>query len=304
MLRVPAYSRAKEFSVNGPRHPAAGVQLARRDLPPQWRFQRPTDHELTVIVPAYNEQRRLPRSLITLREFLEDWGVDYRILVVDDGSDDLTRDCTEGMGWRIATLGLPRQTGKGAAVRAGMLSATGRVVAFTDADLPYELDALREAYYQICDGRCEAVLGARDADGATCVARRRWLRTVASFVFRQFVRLLVSRRVTDTQCGLKVFSREAAVEVFSRTVVDGFAFDAEAIFLSIRLGLALERVPVKLVNEYASTLSLTRHALPMLLDVLRLRIRNWQGRYDLKTEFAGPAIRELQEQRWAVRRSA
>ena len=127
---------------------------------------------------------------------------------------------------------------------------------------------------------------------------------MASFVFRQFVRLLVSRRITDTQCGLKLFSREAAGEVFSRAVVNGFAFDAEAIFLSLKLGLTLERVPVKLVNDYASTLSLTRHALPMLLDLLRLRVRDWQGRYDLGTHIASPAIREQHEQLWAARCTA
>ena len=149
-------SLGKRYQTLRMRRPAT----ARFDLPHQWRFQRRTDHDLTVIVPAYNEQRRLPRSLTTLRDFLEDWGVDYRILVVDDGSTDLTCECTQGMGWRITTLGLPRQMGKGAAVRAGMLSATGRVLAFTDADLPYDLEALRDAYYQIRGGRCQAVLGA------------------------------------------------------------------------------------------------------------------------------------------------
>lgn len=289
------------------RHPAVRVRRRfsdRVELPVRWRFQRPSDHDLTVIVPAYNEERRLPASLKVLRDFLEDWGIDYRVLVVDDGSDDRTNQCSEGMGWRMTTLSLPRQSGKGAAVRAGMLSATGRVVAFTDADVPYKLDALRDAYYQILEGRCHAVVGARDAAGARRLAPRRGLRTAASFVFRQFIRLLVSRRITDTQCGLKVFSREAAVEVFSRAVVDGFAFDAEAIFLANRLGLLLERIPVTLVHDDTSTVSLTRHALPTLLDLARLRFRDWQGRYDLQARFAGPAIRETIVDRGAARQVA
>ena len=82
---------------------------------------------------------------------------------------------------------------------------------------------------------------------------------------------MVSREVTDTQCGLKLFSRRAALEIFGRATIDGFAFDAEVVMLTHRLGLPFRRVPVTLVNEFSSTLSLRRNALPMLLDVMRLR---------------------------------
>src|SRR6185437_1427717 len=112
---------------------------------------------------------------------------------------------------------------------------------------------------------------------------------VASAVFRQVVKRVVSREVTDTQCGLKVFSRRAALEIFSRTSIDGFAFDAEVVLLSHRLKLPFRRVPVTLINEYSSTLSLSRHAGKMLRDVLRLGLRDWlSGRQ-------APPIRTLPE---------
>ena len=95
-------------------------------------------------------------------------------------------------------------------------------------------------------------------------APRRLSRRLATATFSRVVSTLISRKVTDTQCGLKVFGRRAAVDIFSRTTIDGFAFDAEVVYLARRMGIPFERMPVTLINEYSSTLSLTRHALPML----------------------------------------
>ena len=243
--------------------------------------RRITDHELTVVIPAFNEESRLPATLAALRKYLEDWRIDYRVLVVDDGSRDGTAEVARPFGRRFSTLVQPQQRGKGAAVRAGMLHATGQVVAFTDADLPYELSTLKLAYRSIRACECDVVFGARDLAGSEIRAKRRLLRTIASGVFRTCMRLLVSREVTDTQCGLKAFSRRAALEIFSRTTIDGFAFDAEAVFLTHQLEFELRRLPVTLVNEYASTISLARHALPMLADVAQVRWRSWKGEYHL-----------------------
>jgi dolichyl-phosphate beta-glucosyltransferase len=245
------------------------------------RFFHPADHDLTIIVPAYNEESRLPATLDGLESYCNRWGVDYRVLVVDDGSRDGTARLTEGRGKRFATIS-QANAGKGAAVRNGMLRATGRVIAFTDADLPYDLDGVRAAYDAIHRHHCDVVFGARDLEESAVLAPRRLLRTLATLVFRSIVAQLVSRQVTDTQCGLKVFSRRAALEIFSRTSIDGFAFDAEVVFLTHRLRLPFQRIPVTLINEYGSTISLTRHALPMLLDVIGLRLRALRGDYDLE----------------------
>jgi dolichyl-phosphate beta-glucosyltransferase len=237
----------------------------------------PADHDLTVIIPAYNEEKRLPWTLAQLAVFLSEWGVDYRILVADDGSADRTAALTRDLGPRCSTLRLMPQGGKGRAVRTAMLHSTGRVLAFTDADLPFKLTALRQGYEWIHHGECDVVFGARDIDGAENLARRRLLRRLATFAFREVVRRMVSREVTDTQCGLKLFRRRAALEIFARTTIDGFAFDAEVVMLTHRLGLPFRRVPVTLVNEFSSTLSLRRNAVPMLLDVMRVWLRDRTG---------------------------
>jgi dolichyl-phosphate beta-glucosyltransferase len=239
---------------------------------------RPADHDLTVIIPAYNEENRLPWTLTQLGEFLSEWGVDYRVLVADDGSTDRTARLTRDLGPRYSTLRLSPQGGKGRAVRTAMLRATGRVLAFTDADLPFRLTALRQGYEWIRGNTCEVVFGARDIEGSENIAPRRLLRRLATFAFREVVRRLVSREITDTQCGLKLFSRRAALDIFGRATIDSFAFDAEVVLLTHRLNLPFRRVPVTLVNEFSSTLSLRRNALPMLLDVVRLRLRDQVGR--------------------------
>ena len=232
------------------------------------------DHEFSLIIPAYNEEGRLPWTLAEARRFLDASGIDYRVLVADDGSTDRTPQLAANMGPRFSTVSLPHNRGKGAAVRSAMLRATGRVMAFTDADLPFELESLRRAYTLVRSRQCEVAFGARDLDQSTHPAKRKFSRTLATLLFREVVKRLVSREITDTQCGLKAFSRRAAHEIFSRQTLDGFAFDAEVVFLTERLGLTYERIPVSLVREYGSTLSLRRHTLPMLRDIVGLWRRN------------------------------
>jgi dolichyl-phosphate beta-glucosyltransferase len=186
------------------------------------------DHDLTLVIPAYNEESRLPKTLDGIKQFLDAWGQNYRVIVVDDGSQDKTAGLTDAFGRRFSTI---RQTngGKGSAVRNGMLSATGRIVAFTDADLPYDLAALKSAVQAIETRNRDVVFGSRTMQGALSHVERKWLRSMASSVFRSMMTMLVSRQVTDTQCGLKVFTQRAARQIFSQTAVGGFAFDAEVV---------------------------------------------------------------------------
>lgn len=231
--------------------------------------------DLTLIIPAYNEEPRLPQTLLSARDFLEGWGLDYRILVADDGSRDKTPQLAEALGERFSTISLPQQRGKGAAVRAGMLYAESRVLAFTDADLPFDLTALKQGYEQIRSGQFDVVFGARDLNSSCDLAPRKFSRKIASSAFRGIVSLLINSPVTDTQCGLKLFRQDAAKSIFSRLRIEGFAFDAEVVYLAEKLGLRYSRVPVTLINEHSSTLSLTRHAWPMLRDIVGLR---WNSR--------------------------
>jgi dolichyl-phosphate beta-glucosyltransferase len=256
----------------------ADIQRQSRSLRlPLLRPFAPTDHDLTVLIPAYNEQNRLGPTLAELERFLDTTTIDYRILVIDDGSQDETAKFADDRGFRLSTLRLPAHRGKGAAVRAGMLAATGAVVAFTDADLPYDLQSLLQGYECIRSGRYEIVFGARDLGDVVAQTSRRLSRRVSTVLFRYFVSSLISRDVTDTQCGLKLFTRDAALNIFLQTTVDGFAFDAEVVYLTNQLNFSYCRIPVALVNERSSTISLRRDALPMVRDVLKVRYSRWKS---------------------------
>jgi dolichyl-phosphate beta-glucosyltransferase len=155
-----------------------------------------------------------------------------------------------------------------------VLAAVGRVIAFTDADLPYRMDAVEVSFATIDAGAADVAYGARDLPTSAMTVRRAARRSLASSSFRLLMGALVSRQVRDTQCGLKAFSRRAAHDIFPRVQTDGFAFDAELILVAHRLGLVAARLPVTLVSEAGSTVSLRRHAPQMLRDVFRARLRH------------------------------
>ena len=150
------------------------------------------DHDLTLIIPAYNEESRLPKTLSDAKAYLDAWGINYRVLVVDDGSRDGTSKIASAFGRRFSTI-RQENGGKGSAVRNGILAARGRVIGFTDADLPYDLDALKSAYATIDSGKREVVFGSRTAEGSSSQVERQWMRTVASFVFDSSVKSVVRK---------------------------------------------------------------------------------------------------------------
>jgi dolichyl-phosphate beta-glucosyltransferase len=231
--------------------------------------------DLTVIIPAYNEGLRLPETLTALRQELDQWLLKNQVLVVDDGSYDGSWAVVNRFGAQFSCLRMPGNSGKGAAVRAGMLQATGKVIAFTDADLPFALNALRDGYLRIAKRRCEVVCGDRTvgAPFGQSVRSLPWLRRLSGFVFRQLVQWIARPCVADTQCGLKIFSRRAAREIFHAVKTTGFAFDVEVICQAERLGFMIETVPVQLVNTEGSTISLRKHAWPMFKELLAIRQR-------------------------------
>ncbi len=230
--------------------------------------------ELSVVIPAFNEEERLPGSLAALAAYLaarpSHLGVE--VIVVDDGSRDRTAGSAEEaasrQGLPLSLLGGDTNRGKGHAVRTGVLAARGDFVLVSDADFStpiHEWEKLRAAGAPVA-------IGSRALDESLVKERQPLLRVAMGKLFNRLVRLLVLPDIHDTQCGFKLFAREAAQAVFSRTTVDRFAWDVEALLIARRLGYAIAEVPVLWFNSPSSRVSLARGA-EAYLDLLRIRRR-------------------------------
>lgn len=233
---------------------------------------------LSVVVPAYNEAARIASTVAELRRELGDLpDGGLQLLVVDDGSGDLTATNAEEAGAEVLRLGV--NAGKGAAVRAGVLASTGRTVVYTDADLSYPPDQLR-ALLERVEAGAPFVAGSRKHVDTVTLIRGRRLREVSGRVFNLLSRLVVLGRYRDTQCGLKAFSREAAQVLFRAGRLDGFAFDVELFLLAERFGIPIVEVPVRVTNADSSSVQVGRDARRMVEDLVRVRRWASDGSYD------------------------
>lgn len=236
-------------------------------------------HRLTVVVPAYQEQRRIAATIEQIRAELADLhrAGDLEIVVVDDGSADDTAAEARAAGADQVVV-QPENRGKGAAVRAGVAAARGRVVAFTDADLAYAphqllpmLDAIEAGY--------DVVVGNRhDHDSETLVGTSA-LRSFGSRVVNMATTIMLLGNYRDTQCGCKAFRSDVARIVLGAGRIDGFAFDIEILHLVERYGLSLKEVPVEVVNSETSTVRALHDGLAVGRDILRIRRIARRGGY-------------------------
>jgi dolichyl-phosphate beta-glucosyltransferase len=224
---------------------------------------------VTVVVPAYNEAARIGGTVRALRGALgdlPDGGLE--LLVVDDGSTDLTATAAEEAGATVVRLGV--NAGKGAAVRAGVQAATGRTIVYTDADLSYPPDQV-QAVLERVEAGAPFVAGSRQHVDTVTLIRAHRLREVGGRVFNLLSRIVVLGHYRDTQCGLKGFSAEAARALFARNRIDGFAFDVELFLLAERLGISIVEVPVRVSNTRSSSVQMGRDSRRMIEDLVRLR---------------------------------
>jgi len=249
--------------------------------------------QLSVVIPAYNEEDRLPRTLERVLAYLGDRPLSFEILAVDDGSSDRTAELVKRVAARDERVRLIREPhrGKGSAVRAGALAAAGRAIVFTDADLSHpveeltRLPALLDSPPPRGDPRAslregaQVVIASREGHGANRVGEPGY-RHLMDRAFNLFVRLIAVPGVQDTQCGLKCFTREAARELFGRQTIAGFGFDVELLFLARKRGYRVIETPITWRHVPASRVDPLRDTLRMLADVLRVRLNDLLGRYD------------------------
>jgi len=236
---------------------------------------------LSVVVPAYHEADRIGATLTRLRAALAD--VEARggleLIVVDDGSGDDTAERARAAG-ADQVLVFDTNRGKGAAVRAGMLAARGRTVAFIDADLAYSPGQLLELLDAVEQG-WDVAVGSRQHTETTTLVRAGRLRELGGRAVNLLTHLVLLGQHRDTQCGIKALRRDAAQAIFGRTRVDRFAFDVEMFYLIERYRFSLIELPVKVENSERSTVRIIPATVGLVGDLFRIRVRARQGLYDL-----------------------
>lgn len=230
---------------------------------------------LSVVVPTFREPA-IADSVRRIRSELAGLDGGLEVVVVDDGSGDGTADAARAAG-ADNVLALPVNRGKGAAVRAGMLAATGRTIAFTDADLSYAPEQLLRLLEGVESG-WDVVVGSRQHVETRTVVRAGRLREVGGRVINLLTGYVLLGRYRDTQCGLKAMRSDVGRLVFGHSRIDGFAFDVELFHLVERYRLSLLEVPVEVENSTRSTVNVARDAVLLVRDLFR--IRRW-GRIGL-----------------------
>ena len=242
---------------------------------------------LSVVLPIYNEERTLEPTFGLLLPFLEqlELGQDaepgFEIICVDDGSTDRSAEILAGLAQEhdcIRLLALPKNRGKGAAVRTGMLAAKGKYSIFMDADLSTPLEEIPRVLGALESGY-DVVLGNRRSPGSNVTRRQPKLREFFGRGFTLLTRTFLVPGVQDFTCGFKGFSHRAAQAVFSRSTLNGWAFDAELVVIAHVQGLKLVQVPVLWRHEDDTKVRLVSAIFGSLIDLSRIFVARLQGRY-------------------------
>jgi len=232
---------------------------------------------LSVVIPAYNAQDNIGTTLDACEAYLARQGFGFEIIVVDDGSTDETARLIDTRGGNVTLLRLERNRGKGAAVRCGMQASRHAWILFLDVDHSTGIEHLDGFAGYAKDA--DVLIGSRNMSGSRIIHPQPWLRQTLGRTFPYLVRLLALPGIRDSQCGFKLFRRQAAERVFARQQCAGFCFDVEVLLCAIRLGYRVRELPVRWDNPQASTLSLWRDPVHMLLDLLRITWRHRRARY-------------------------
>jgi dolichyl-phosphate beta-glucosyltransferase len=242
-----------------------------------------TSPDLSIIVPAYNEEALIVSTLEGLKVFFSTRPERYEIIVVDDGSQDKTAACTEE--WRksnrvdVHVLVNEKNMGKGFSIQRAVLECRGSYIIFIDADLPYELDAI-DGFLKALQSGSDLAIGSRVLPGSQ-VKGVPILRYVSGQIFSWMVQAVLFQGLPDTQCGFKSFRSAAAKEVFRRLTIGGFGFDVEMLFVARKLKLAIQPVAVRMIDHrHRSRVRLIIDSFKMFANLFMVRWNDLQGKYN------------------------
>jgi len=235
---------------------------------------------LTIIVPSYNEELRLPPSLELIASYIHRSGHETEVLVVDDGSKDKTAAVAEAFRPQIPLLRVvanEENRGKGYSVRHGMQEARGEIVLFTDADLSAPIEEADKLLAAL--GEYDVAIGSRALDRNLITVHESGFREFAGIIFNKIVRIVLWLPFVDTQCGFKAFRRERCKIIFEQQRIERFGFDPELLYLARHHGLKSVEIPVRWAHSPATKVDMLRDSVQMFVDVFTIRWNALLGRY-------------------------
>jgi dolichyl-phosphate beta-glucosyltransferase len=237
---------------------------------------------ISFIIPSYRSSEALDKNLPYLLRYLEEKKTNFEVIVVDDGSDDngLTKGVVERHQCKYMTY--PKNSGKGAAVRFGILHATGDIKIFTDADIPFESEAYELILKSILVQDFDMVIGDRNLPDSVYFTEISSKRKFGSNFYTFFVGRVMTTGIFDTQCGLKGFKKSVADDLFGVAKINSFAFDVELVYLALKRNYSIRKIPVKLRSQEGNSVNLLKHAPGMLMDLFRIKINHVKGIYNRK----------------------
>jgi dolichyl-phosphate beta-glucosyltransferase len=236
---------------------------------------------LSVVIPMYNETRRMPRTLPLLADYFR--GQDYSVefVVVDDGSTDNTAEMARkllGNAEDVRVIEERPNRGKGHAVKIGMLAAQGEFVLFTDADLSTPPDEIKK-FWQWFDKGNDVVIGSRKMAGAVLERHQPLWRESMGKVFTWLTNRIATRNISDITCGFKCFTHDAAQLLFSRSIIEDWSFDAEVLYIAQKHHMKIKEVPVHWHDESGTKVRVIRDAARALFGLLKIRRNGMSGKY-------------------------
>jgi glycosyltransferase involved in cell wall biosynthesis len=248
--------------------------------------------KISIVIPAYNECKRLGRTLDRILGFVNQQDWDAEVIVVDDGSVDGTADLVRNYAARNSVVRLvqnPGNRGKGFSVRSGMLNAHGAIVLFTDADLSSPIEEAPKLLNALEKG-ADVAIGSRWVRTELQTQRQSLARQVMGRVFNLLLRMTLRLEFKDTQCGFKAFRRNAAKTLFPLQRVEGWGFDPEILFLAQRMGLVVAEVPVVWAHDEGTRIDPLADGSKMVMEVLRIRWFAVTGKYGRTTPLSNSGV--------------
>jgi len=231
---------------------------------------------LSIVIPCYNEEERLPRTIEQIERYFDGKGIDYELILVDDGSSDGTRlvmDAAAERNTHVRLEALPQNRGKGRALAEGVAVARGSKVLVTDADLSTPIEELEKLQAELDRGAGVAI-ASRAVRGSRVEISQPFYRVLMGKVFNLLVQAVLLPGIWDTQCGFKLFRADVAHDAFGRLTTDGFGYDPEVLYRAKKLGVKIAEVPVVWRNSAPTKVSPIKSSLDMFKHVVRVRFRS------------------------------